>query len=139
MSIRTDRVAGEVQQSLASIFQTTFSDISDGLLTITKVKMAPDLKSGRVYLSQLGGSLPHDTLLKRIKEVVPQIRHELARRVRMKFVPELFFYYDDTQEEVAKVDDIFRRINLERRSTDASEDVNSESGHDSSEDQESNS
>ncbi len=56
MSIRTERVAGEVQQALAHALQTDFSSLTDSLITITKVRMAPDLRSARVYVSLLGGT-----------------------------------------------------------------------------------
>jgi ribosome-binding factor A len=115
MSIRTERVAGEIQQALGRLFQTDFSSLSDGMLTVTKVRMAADLKSGRVYVSILGGTLKHDAVLKAIKAETPRVRAALARLVRMKFVPDLHFYIDDTQEEVARVEEIFRRIGKELR------------------------
>jgi ribosome-binding factor A len=120
MSIRTDKVAGEVQQSLARLFQTDFQDLSDGLITVTKVRMAADLKSGRVYVSLLGGTQVPEKVLKAIQAETPRLRAALARLVRMKFVPDLHFYYDDTQEEVARVEEIFRKINQERAASDPS-------------------
>jgi ribosome-binding factor A len=119
MSIRTDRVASEIQQALGLLFQREFSELADGLLTVTKVRMSPDLKNGRVYISILGGSRPHDKTLKLIQEEQPHIRHALSREVRMKFVPELRFYLDDTAENVAHIEDIFRRIHEERGDQDS--------------------
>ena len=113
MSIRTERVAGEVQQGVARLFQQEFTDLSDGMITVTKVRMAPDLKSGRIYLSVLGGSVPGEEVLKRVKAAAPQIRYSLAKLVNMKFSPELFYYLDDTQEEVSTIEDIFRKIREE--------------------------
>jgi ribosome-binding factor A len=113
MSIRTERVAGEVQQAVARLFQQDFTDLSDGMITVTKVRMAPDLKSGRVYLSILGGTIPGPEVLKRIKAASPQIRYSLAKLINMKFSPELFYYLDDTQEEVSNIEDIFRKIREE--------------------------
>lgn len=110
MSIRTERVAGEVQQALARAFQTDFSSITDGLITVTKVRMAPDLRSARVYISLLGGTQPSEKTLDKIKVETPHLRSALARAVRLRFVPELYFYFDDTQEEVARVEEIFRQI-----------------------------
>lgn len=124
MSIRTERVAGEVQQSIARLFQTEFTDLTDGMITVTKVRMAPDLKSGRIYLSVLGGSIPSEQVLKDIKSIAPQIRHGLARTMKMKFNPELFYYLDDTQEEVSRVEDIFRKIREEAQEKEARENPN---------------
>lgn len=110
MSIRTERVAGEVQQALAHLFQTDFADLSDGLITVTKVRMSPDLRNGRVYVSLLGGSRPAEKTLEAIEAEVPHIRHAITKAVRLKFVPELHFYIDDTAENVARVEEIFRKI-----------------------------
>lgn len=113
MSIRTEKVAGEVQQAVARLFQTEFTDLSDGMITVTKVRMAPDLKSGRVYVSVLGGTAPGTVVLKRIKEAAPQIRYSLSRTINLRFSPEIFYYLDDTQEEVSRVEEIFRKIREE--------------------------
>lgn len=114
MSIRTERVAGEVQQALARLFQTDFHDITDGMLTVSKVKVSPDLRSARVYLSVFGGALGGAGTVNSAKAATPQLRAALARQVRMRYVPELFFYLDDTQEEVARVEEILKRINREQ-------------------------
>jgi ribosome-binding factor A len=114
MSIRTERVAGEIQAALARALQSDFSDLSDGLITVTKVRMSPDLRSGRVYISLLGGTKPGEKTLEAIKKETPHIRSAVAKAVRMKYVPELHFYLDDTQEEVAHVEEIFRKIREER-------------------------
>ena len=119
MSIRTDRVASEIQQALGLLFQREFSELADGLLTVTKVRMSPDLKNGRVYISILGGSRPHEKTVQMIQAEQPHIRHALSREVRMKYVPELRFYLDDTQENVAHIEDIFRKIREERGDQDA--------------------
>src|SRR4051812_11643385 len=110
MSIRTERVAGEIQQALAHLFQTEFADVTDGMITVTKVRMSPDLGSGRVYLSLLGGTLAPERTIQAIKLEVPHIRAAVARRIRLKFVPDLHFYLDDTQEEVQHIEEIFKRI-----------------------------
>ena len=118
MSIRTERVAGEVQQALARLFQTDFRDITDGMITVSKVKMSPDLRSARVYLSIFGGQLGAAGTLNAAKQSMPQIRAGLARQVRMRYVPELFFYIDDTQDEVARVEEILRKIGRQNGSAD---------------------
>lgn len=117
MSIRTERVAGEVQQALARLFQTDFRDITDGMITVSKVKMSPDLRSARVYLSVFGGQLGPNATLNAAKLAMPQIRAGLARQVRMRYVPELFFYVDDTQDEVARVEEILRKLGEQNRPT----------------------
>ncbi len=110
MSIRTERVAGEVQQALAHALQTDFSSLTNALITVTKVRMAPDLRSARVYVSLLGGTVPAVKVLEKLKSESPHLRAAVARAIRLRYAPELFFYLDDTQEEVAHVEEIFKRI-----------------------------
>ncbi|HZK76140.1 MAG TPA: 30S ribosome-binding factor RbfA [Candidatus Kapabacteria bacterium] len=117
MSIRTERVAGEVQQALARALQTDFSDLSDGLITVTKVRMSPDLRSGRIYISLLGGTRAPERTLERIKAETPRLRAAIAKAIRLRYVPELHFYLDDTQGEVARVETILKQIGEEQHTT----------------------
>ena len=117
MSIRTERVAGEVQQALARALQTDFSDLSDGLITVTKVRMSPDLRSGRIYISLLGGTRAPERTLERIKAETPRLRAAIAKAIRLRYVPELHFYLDDTQSEVARVETILKQIGEEHHTT----------------------
>ncbi|HET6400225.1 MAG TPA: 30S ribosome-binding factor RbfA [Candidatus Kapabacteria bacterium] len=123
MSIRTERVAGEVQQALARALQTDFSDLSDGLITVTKVRMSPDLRSGRVYISLLGGTRAPERTLEKIKAETPRLRAAIAKAIRLRYVPELHFYLDDTQQEVARVETILKQIGEEKHGADASEKI----------------
>ena len=115
MSVRTERVAGEIKNAIARLFQNDYADLADGLITVTNVRMAMDLRSGRIYLSILGGAAKPEDVLNRIKAIAPQIRSGVAKAVRLKYAPELFYYLDDTQEEVAKIEEIFRKINQDRK------------------------
>src|SRR5947199_10368126 len=98
MSIRTERVAGEIQKILSNLFQRDFSHLTDGLLTVTGVRMSPDLRSGRVYISIIGGRKGNENALNDIKAEAPHIRSAMGRSLRLLYTPELFFYLDDTPE-----------------------------------------
>jgi ribosome-binding factor A len=123
MSIRTERVAGEVQQALAHALQTDFSDLADGLITVTKVRMSPDLRSGRIYISLLGGTRSPERTLEKIKVETPRLRAAIAKAIRLRYVPELHFYLDDTQAEVARVETILKQIGEEQQPLRASEEA----------------
>jgi len=110
MSIRTERVAGEIQKILSNLFQRDFSHFTDGLLTVTVVRMSPDLRSCRVYLSIIGGKKMHEDTLKAIKIETPHIRSAMGRSLRLRHTPELFFYLDDTQAEVSHIEELFKKI-----------------------------
>ena|SRR5579864_7376637 len=110
MSIRTERVAGEIQKILSTLFQRDFSHLTSGMLTVTMVRMSPDLRSCRVYLSIIGSSVDNENVLKSIKAEAPRIRSAMGRSLRLRNTPELFFYLDDTQEEVSRIEELFKKI-----------------------------
>ncbi|MEI8134571.1 MAG: 30S ribosome-binding factor RbfA [bacterium] len=110
MSIRTERVAGEIQKILSNLFQRDFSHLADGLLTVTMVRMAPDLRSCRVYISIIGGKKMNEEILSSMKLEAPHIRSAMGRSLRLRHTPELFFYLDDTQEEVSRMEELFKKI-----------------------------
>lgn len=111
MSVRTERVAGEIKQALAGLFQTEFSELYTGLLTVTVVRVSPDLHTCKVYISLLGSTKPKEQALKSIQAEAPHIRAALARSLKMRHTPELFFYLDDTQEEVERINRLFKELN----------------------------
>ncbi len=115
MSVRTERVAGEIKKALSAALLLDYPDLTDGLITITQVRMSPDLRSGRVYVSIMGGTSNPQHVLSDLQEVAPRLRGAVGRAVRLKFTPELFWYIDDTEEEAQKIEEIFKKIRSERR------------------------
>lgn len=110
MSVRTERVAGEIKQKLAELFQTEFNELYTGLLTVTVTRVSPDLHTCKVYISLLGSTKPKEQILKTIQAEAPHIRAALARTLKMRHTPELFFYLDDTQEEVERINRLFKQL-----------------------------
>jgi ribosome-binding factor A len=115
MSIRTERVAGEIQKILSNLFQRDFSHLSDGLLTVTMVRMSPDLRSCRIYLSIIGSKSGKENTLRSIKLEAPHLRSAIGRSLRLRHTPELFFYLDDTQEEVSRIEELFKKIHEQEK------------------------
>ena len=110
MSIRTERVAGEIQKSLAEILQQDFSHLYNGLLTVTTVRVTPDLRHCKAYISLISKDGAREQSLLRIQQETPRIRMALAHSIRMRYVPELRFYLDDTQDEVDRIEHLFQEI-----------------------------
>ena len=79
-------------------------------MTVTMVRMSPDLRSCRVYLSIIGGTRGKELTLKEIKLEAPRIRSAMGQSLRLRHTPELFFFIDDTQEEVARNEELFKKI-----------------------------
>ncbi len=111
-SKRQQKVARQIQKDLGDIFQREAQHLVNGaFVTVTGVRMTPDLGIARAYLSFLPEK-KKDLLFQSIQENTRFIRQKLGERVRhqLRIVPELQFYLDDTAEYAAKMDALFANI-----------------------------
>ena len=115
-SQRQQRVAELVRHALAEVLQR--GDISDPVLathvvTVPEVRMSPDLKLATAYVMPLGGKDERPVLeaLDRHKKV---LRTEVARRVNLKFAPDLRFRRDESFDEAARIDALLRSEKVQR-------------------------
>ncbi len=108
-SKRQQKVGRQIQKDLGDIFQKEAMHLLDGaLITVTGVKVSPDLSIARAYISILPDS-KKESVLEALKENSKFLRQKLGLRVRhqLRIVPELHLYLDDTLEYVEKMDKIF--------------------------------
>ena len=80
-----------------------------GLISVTKVKVTPDLKFAKIYVSILNSKNIKETL-EGLKKSAGFMRTELAKRVNLRNTPELIFEIDDSIEYGAKIDTILKEI-----------------------------
>ncbi|MDR2010850.1 MAG: 30S ribosome-binding factor RbfA [Bacteroidales bacterium] len=105
-SKRQLQVAGIIQKELAKLIQHKFNGLVKGrLLTVTIVRMSPDLGLAKVYLS-IFPSGDGDKIIKEINNNIPKIRLELGNVIRndLRHVPELIFFLDDSLDYIDKID-----------------------------------
>lgn len=114
-SKRQQKFAGVIQKDLAEIFQREgMNFLPNIMVTITKVRVSPDLALARVYLSFFKSA--NNTLaLNTIKLHASEIRYKLGSRIKdqVRVVPQLDFFVDDTSEYVERMDKIFDKISKE--------------------------
>ncbi|MBX7043485.1 MAG: 30S ribosome-binding factor RbfA [Ignavibacteria bacterium] len=111
MSIRSEKVAEEIKHQLNTAMSKDLSEIPGlGLVTISKVIMAPDLKLAKVYLSFLGNKEPAEKCVEKISSRKKHIRYLLAKHIVLKYVPDIMFYHDDTTEYADKMQKIFNEL-----------------------------
>lgn len=119
-SKRQKKFAGVIQQDLAEIFQREgMSFLPNSLITITQVRVTPDLALARIFLSFF--NTPNAALaLSTIKAHSGEIRYKLGNRIKdqARIVPQLEFFLDDTSEYVEHMDKLFDKISKEPRQKD---------------------
>ncbi len=103
---RARRVAEQIQRELAELFQTSVKDPRVVLVTVQSVNVSPDKKFARVYVSSLDPRCERDAFMKALKSMAGHLRSGLARRLSRRSVPRLQFYYDDTAEQGAKINQL---------------------------------
>lgn len=109
---RQKQVAGLLNKELSDIFQRLGISMMDGgMVSISSVKITPDLYEARIYLSFFKVKDSFDAL-KKIEERSWEIKKELTSRVRhqLRSMPTLTFYIDDTLDYVDKMEKIFKEI-----------------------------
>ena len=114
---RQKQVASVLEKDLNEIFQRLgLSMIEGGMVSISSVKITPDLFDARIYLSFFKIK-DHAAALKIIKDKAWEIKKELSARVRhqLRSMPQLSFYIDDTLEYVDKMEQLFKEIKKDKK------------------------
>jgi ribosome-binding factor A len=109
---RQKQIGGLIQEEINLIFQRLgLNMINGGMVSISSVKITPDLLEARIYLSVYNAS-DKDAVLKKIQDKAWEVKKELAARVKhqLRRIPELKFFPDDTLDQVFKMEELFRQI-----------------------------
>ena len=107
---RQQKVARQIQKDLSEIFMHATRDITQSrMITVTVVRMSPDLSLAKVYLS-IFPSEDADKFLENLQHRVKHIRLELGKKVRhqLRIVPEIAFFIDDSLDYAEHIDDLLK-------------------------------
>ena len=110
-SQRQLRVGELVKQNLGELFirnEAKLASINSKLITVTEVRMTPDLKTARVYVIPLGGIDTKETV-KILTENSHLVRKALSKRLDIKFLPKLTFIEDNSFEYAEKIEKIIKK------------------------------
>ena len=113
-SQRQLRVGELVKQNLGELFirnEAKIPLINSKLITVTEVRMTPDLKTARVYVIPLGGVETKETV-RILTEYSHLVRRALSKRLDIKFLPKLIFVEDNSFEYAEKIEKIIKKIKL---------------------------
>ena len=111
-SQRQLRVGELVKQNLGELFirnEAKIPLINSKLITVTEVRMTPDLKTARVYVIPLGGIDTKETV-RILTEHSHLVRRALSKRLDIKFLPKLTFIEDNSFEYAEKIERILKKI-----------------------------
>lgn len=109
-SIRQQKVGNVIKKDLSDIFQKGSAEYAMGaMVTVTHVKVSPDLSVARVYLS-IFGAKDKNGVFDFINEKNGEIRYQLGKRAgkQLRKIPELKFILDDTLDYASKIDQLLK-------------------------------
>ena len=111
---RIDRIEEQLRIELSEIIDREIQDPRIGLTTVTAVKVSPDLRHGRVFVTVLGDDAQRKKALEGLRSAASFVRRSLSKRLHhMRRIPELRFDYDEAIEKDIRIEELFNQIKHE--------------------------
>jgi ribosome-binding factor A len=113
-SQRPTRIGDQIREEIAALLAREVHDPGIGFLTITHVKVTPDLQQARVYYTTMGDAQARKQSHRALERVTPFLRRHLGRRLHLRRIPELQFFFDESIERHDRIERILQEIHAER-------------------------
>ena len=123
MGNRPDRVAEAIRDELSQLIAREVHDPGVGFVTLTRVKVSPDLQAARVYYTTMGDEKAQQETAKALKRATPFLRRQLGQRIRLRRVPEVAFFYDESIAQGDRIEQILQDLKAEASSRSISNDL----------------
>ncbi|MCA1704003.1 MAG: 30S ribosome-binding factor RbfA [Actinobacteria bacterium] len=114
MSQRLEKVQKLARQVLGELIQD-LKDPRIGFTTVTTVRITPDLRHARVWVSVLGSEDEQKATLEGLASATPRLRKELGHEMRLKYLPELVFELDHQIDEAIRVEKLLHKLHDEEQ------------------------
>jgi ribosome-binding factor A len=110
--VRTRRIGEEIQHHLAEIIDRKLKDPRKGFITLTGVRVSPDLSLATVNFTAVDkqGEQATTEAAALLERAAGFLRHELAASMKLRVVPQLRFFYDDSMDKRDNIESIFRSL-----------------------------
>ncbi|MGH8028591.1 MAG: 30S ribosome-binding factor RbfA [Arenimonas sp.] len=122
---RTDRVSAQLRRDLGLLVHQAVRNHGLPSMSVSDVEISRDLAHAKVFVTAL---LPEQATVavKALKELAPELRYQLGKAVRMRHVPELHFFYDDSVDRGERIDSLLRANAADLRAVDAEVDADAD-------------
>ncbi len=108
---RNARVSSQIQKELALILQREMKDPRIGMVTVNEVVVSKDLSVAKIYVTFLNEDRQAiDEHLQILNEASPYLRGEIGKRIKIRIIPELRFYYDDSMDTGLRIDALLKDL-----------------------------
>ena len=107
---RQNKISRLIQKELSEIFLLQTKSMNGVLVSVSAVRISPDMSIARVYLSVFPSERSQE-IVKNINDNMKSIRYELGTRVRhqLRIIPELIFFVDDSLDYAERIDELLKK------------------------------
>jgi ribosome-binding factor A len=108
---RSERVGELLTEVIADVLREDIRDPRVTAVTITAAKVTKDLRQARIYFTILGGASENkDAVLAGLKSALGFIRARIGKQIKLRFVPAIEFFYDDSVDEADRIEKLLRQV-----------------------------
>ncbi len=123
---RAERVGDLIKEEISRIIQYELKDPGIGFVTVTQVRLSDDLKHAKIFYSVLGDEEAKKESSSALKRACGFIQHEVGRKLRLRYTPEIYFMFDPSVEYGAHIETLIKKIHQSDQS--AKNDLPSDEG-----------
>lgn len=113
LSHRIERIAEQVREEVSQILSSEVADPGVGLITVTRVKVTPDLSLARIYWTSMGDAAERKKTAKALSRATAYVRHLLSTRLTLRRAPEVQFLFDQSVAAQDRVEQILHELKQE--------------------------
>ena len=108
---RSERVGELLTEVIAEVLREDIRDPRVTAVTITAAKVTKDLRQARIYFTILGGASENkDSVLAGLKSALGFIRARIGKQLKLRFVPAIEFFYDQSVDEAERIEKLLREV-----------------------------
>ena len=109
--LRAERVGELLTEVIADVLREDIRDPRVTAVTITAAKVTKDLRQARIYFTILGGASENkDSVLAGLKSALKFIRARIGKQLKLRFVPAIEFFYDESVDEAERIEKLLRQV-----------------------------
>lgn len=107
---RSERVGDLLIQLISELLREEIRDPRIATITLTGAKVSKDLRHARIYFNIFGGRTDKQGVLAGLRSATGFIRSRVAKELKLRYVPTLEFFYDDTEDEAERIETLLRQV-----------------------------
>jgi ribosome-binding factor A len=107
---RADRVGDLILEVIADVLRREIRDPRVQAVALTGAKVSKDLRHARVFFNLLGGQNDRAEVSAGLKSAAGFIRSKVAKQLKLRYVPEIDFTYDETEDEAQRIDELLKQV-----------------------------